>query len=184
LIGNVRYGTDIKLDDLQTLYDAVIFATGARKDRDLAIPGEDLAGSYGAADFVSWYDSHPDAPRDWPLTAQSVAVLGAGNVALDVGRVLAKQADDLLSTDISDNVYAGLRDSRVTHVQVFARRGPAQVKFSPMELRELAQVPRVSTQPGSAAQGEPPDPRCRILKSMSRRPGRSIRAYRSLVVVG
>lgn len=140
IFGNVRFGTDITLDDLKQHYNAVIFSTGAVRDADLDIPGIDLPGSYGAADFVSWYDGHPDYPREWPLTAKSVAVIGNGNVALDVARVLAKHADDLLPTEIPDNVYAGLAASPVTDVHVFGRRGPAQVKFSPLELRELGEL--------------------------------------------
>ena len=143
LLCNVDYGTDLTLEDVRRHYDAVIFATGAIKDAELGIPGIDLDGSYGAADFVSWYDGHPDVPRTWPLTAQHVAVLGAGNVALDVARVLAKHADDLLPTEVPANVYEGLKASPVTDVHVFARRGPAQAKFSSLELRELGHVPDV-----------------------------------------
>ncbi|MGW8565468.1 FAD-dependent oxidoreductase [Isoptericola sp. NPDC055881] len=143
LLGNVDYGVDLKLDDLRQFYDAVIFSTGAIKDAALPVPGIDLEGSYGAADFVSWYDGHPDVPRTWPLEAKEVAVLGAGNVALDVARILAKHADDLLPTEIPANVYDTLKGSPVTDVHVFARRGPAQVKFSPLELRELGHVPDV-----------------------------------------
>lgn len=142
-IGNVDYGTDVDLERLQQHYDAVIFSTGASSDRPLEIPGIDLPGSYGAADFVSWYDGHPDAPRDWPLTAKSVAVIGAGNVALDVARMLAKPADEQLTTEIPDNVYQGLALNEATDVHVFARRGPAQLKFTPMEFRELSHSPSV-----------------------------------------
>ena len=140
VFGNVRYGVDITLDDLKAHYNAVIFSTGAIKDADLDVPGIDLDGSYGAADFVSWFDGHPDFPRTWPLDAQSVAVVGVGNVALDVSRILAKHADDLLPTEIPDNVYEGLKQSSITDVHVFGRRGPAQVKFTPLELRELGEV--------------------------------------------
>ncbi|MCG2798702.1 MAG: FAD-dependent oxidoreductase [Cellulomonas sp.] len=143
MLANVDYGTDLTLADLREHYDAVIFATGAIRDAALTIPGVDLDGSYGAADFVSWYDGHPDVPRTWPLTAQHVAVLGAGNVALDVARVLAKHPQDLLPTEVPANVYEILSSSPVTDVHVFARRGPAQVKFSPLELRELGMVPDV-----------------------------------------
>jgi ferredoxin--NADP+ reductase len=143
LLGNVDLGPDIKLEELRTYYDAVVIATGAMADRPLGIEGENLLGSFGAADFVSWYDAHPDVPRTWPLTAKSVAVLGAGNVALDVARVLAKTADEMLTTDIPEHVHAGLRANRATDVHVFARRGPAYVKFSPLELRELAHSPNV-----------------------------------------
>ncbi|MFE4468858.1 FAD-dependent oxidoreductase [Leifsonia sp. NPDC056824] len=140
IFGNVTYGVDITLDDLKRHYNAVIFATGAVHDSDLDIPGIDLGGSYGAADFVSWFDGHPDVPRTWPLNAKSVAVIGNGNVALDVSRILAKHADDLLPTEIPDNVYDILKESPVTDVHVFGRRGPAQVKFTPLELRELGEL--------------------------------------------
>lgn len=138
--GNVEYGKDITLEDLKQHYNAVIFATGAIKDADLNIPGIDLDGSYGAADFVNWYDAHPDFPRQWPLNAKQVAVIGNGNVALDVARVLAKLPDDMLSTDIPAHVYEGLKNSPVTDVHVFGRRGPAQVKFTPLELREACHI--------------------------------------------
>ncbi|MDL9981563.1 FAD-dependent oxidoreductase [Microbacterium sp. ASV49] len=140
IFGNVRFGTDITLDDLKRHYNAVIFATGAIKDADLAIPGIDSEASYGAADFVSWYDGHPDFPREWPLDAASVGVIGNGNVALDVARMLAKHADDLLPTEIPANVYDGLAASEITDVHVFGRRGPANVKFTPLELRELGEL--------------------------------------------
>ncbi len=143
LFGNVEYGVDLKLGDLREFYDAVIFSTGAEKDRELDIPGIDQQGSFGAADFVSWYDGHPEVSRTWPLTASSVAVLGVGNVAIDVARILAKTADELLTTDIPDNVYQGLKSSPVTDVHVFGRRGPAQAKFTPLELRELDHSPNV-----------------------------------------
>jgi ferredoxin/flavodoxin---NADP+ reductase len=116
----------------------VIFSTGAIRDAELDLPGIGLQGSFGAADFVSWYDGHPDVPRQWPLEAKEVAVIGNGNVALDVARMLSKHADDLLVTEIPDNVYAGLKASPVTDVHIFGRRGPAQVKFTPLELRELS----------------------------------------------
>lgn len=139
IFGNVNFGTDITLDDLKQHYNAVIFATGAVQDADLAIPGIELEGSYGAAEFVSWFDGHPDYPRSWPLEAREVAVIGNGNVALDVARILAKHADDLLVTEIPDNVYQGLKESPVTDVHVFGRRGPTSVKFTPLELRELGE---------------------------------------------
>ena len=143
--GNVEYGKDITLDDLKTHYNAVIFSTGAVKDANLNIPGIDLEGSFGAAAFVNWYDAHPDFERSWDLSAKEIAVLGNGNVALDVARVLAKPAEAMLSTDIPDNVYQGLRASQASDVHVFGRRGPAQVKFSPLELREAVHLEDVDT---------------------------------------
>ncbi|MEX1078176.1 MAG: FAD-dependent oxidoreductase [Homoserinimonas sp.] len=140
LFGNVHYGTDLTLDDLKKHYNAVIFATGAVRDAHLSIPGIDLEGSFGASEFVSWYDGHPDFPRSWPVTAREVAVIGNGNVALDVARMLAKHAEDLLPTEIPANVYDVLKGSPVTDVHIFGRRGPAQVKFTPLELRELGEL--------------------------------------------
>ena len=140
-LGDVEFGTDLTTEDVRHHYDAVVYATGALKDADLEIPGIDLEGSYGAADFVAWYDGNPDYPRTWPLEAEQVAVIGNGNVALDVSRVLSKPADELLRTEIPANVYEGLRAAPTTDVHIFGRRGPAQTKFSPLEARELA-LPR------------------------------------------
>lgn len=137
LLCNVTIGVDVTIGELRDSYDAVVVATGALRDAPLEIPGIDLPGSFGAADFVSWYDGHPDASTTWPLRAESVAVVGAGNVALDVTRMLVKHAHTLADTDVSDNVYAGLAVNPIRDVHLFARRGPADVRFSPIELREL-----------------------------------------------
>ncbi|GLJ62739.1 pyridine nucleotide-disulfide oxidoreductase [Microbacterium barkeri] len=139
-LGNIEVGRDVSIEELQERYHAVILATGAIRDAALDIPGIDKAGSYGAADFVAWFDGHPDVPRTWPLDAQQVAVIGNGNVALDVARVLAKLPEDLRSTEVPDNVLEGLEGSAVTDVHVFGRRGPADIKFTPIELRELGEV--------------------------------------------
>ena len=104
IFGNVRFGEDITLDDLKKHYNAVIFATGAVRDASMNIPGHELEGSYGAAEFVGWFDGHPDFPRTWPLEAREVAVIGNGNVALDVSRILAKHVEDLMPTEIPANV--------------------------------------------------------------------------------
>ena len=138
--GNVSFGSDLHLKDIRENYHAVIFATGAIKDAALDIPGVEFDGSHGAADFVSWYDGHPDYPRTWPLEAKEIAVLGNGNVALDVARVLVKLPDDMLGTDIPANVYAGLLQSPATDIHVFGRRGPQSIKFTPIELRELGEI--------------------------------------------
>lgn len=140
LFANVHFGRDISLADLREHYHAVIFATGAISDAPLVIPGIDADGSFGAADFVSWFDGHPDVPRTWDLSAREVAVVGNGNVALDISRMLIKHAEDLLTTEIPDNVYAGLRDNPIQTLHVFGRRGPLQVKFTPLELRELGEL--------------------------------------------
>lgn len=143
LIGNVDFGVDITLAELQERFHAVVFTTGADRGRSLVIPGAGLPGSHAGSDFVSWYNGHPDVARTWPLDAERVAVIGAGNVALDVARVLSKTSDELLATEIPDNVHQCLRASRLKEVHIFARRGPAQAKFTPLELRELGQSPNV-----------------------------------------
>lgn len=140
LIGNVEIGKDITLERLSSHYDAVILATGSDSDADLDIPGADLPEVYGASKFVYWYDGHPDYPRTWPLEATDIAVVGVGNVALDVARILTKPVSELMSTDIPDNVAEGLAANPAKHVHLLGRRGPAQAKFTPMELRELGEV--------------------------------------------
>jgi ferredoxin--NADP+ reductase len=143
-IGNVHVGVDLKLEELRQFYEAIIFATGAERDRSMGIPGEDLRRSYGAADFVAFYDSHPDREQVWDLSEQrSVAIIGVGNVGLDVARMLGRSADELLSTDIPPHVYEALSKSEITDIHMFARRGPAQAKFTPVELRELDHSPNV-----------------------------------------
>jgi ferredoxin--NADP+ reductase len=140
-IGNVAYGDDLTLDDVRAHYDAAVFATGSPHDRRLGVPGEDLPGSHAAADFVAWYSGHPQYAPGFPLGASSVAVIGAGNVALDVARVLALGSDGLAHTDVPDAALAALADHPVDDVHIIARRGPAQAKFTLVELREMAELP-------------------------------------------
>lgn len=140
-LGNVAFGDDLSLDDLRTYYDATVFATGSPHDRRLGVPGEDLPGSHAAADFVAWYSGHPQYAPAFPLGARSVAVIGAGNVALDVARVLALGADGLAHTDVPDAALAALGAHPVADVHIIARRGPAQAKFTLVELREMAELP-------------------------------------------
>lgn len=139
--GSIKFGADLTLDELRGHYDAVVFATGAAKDAALDIPGNQLRGFFGASTFVSWYDGHPDAPTTWPLTSEHVAVVGNGNVALDVARMLAKDPHDLNPTEVPAHIQRGLLDSKVKVVHVFGRRGPADTKFTPLELRELGEQP-------------------------------------------
>jgi ferredoxin/flavodoxin---NADP+ reductase len=144
-VGGVHFGTDVTREDLLATYDAVVYATGAMRDRRLGIPGEDLPGSQAATDFVNWYCGHPDVdPAAFTLDAESVAVIGVGNVAVDVARILARDAAELEQTDISEPVMAALRASRVREVHVIGRRGPAHGKFTTKELRELGELAGVS----------------------------------------
>lgn len=144
LLANITIGRDITVDELRSHYDAVVFSTGAVGDRDLGIPGTDLEGSFGAGEFVGFYDGNPRFARSWDLSAQSVAVVGVGNVGLDVARILAKTGDELLVTEIPDNVYRSLKNNKATDVHVFGRRGPAHVKFTPQELKELDHSPTIN----------------------------------------
>lgn len=143
-VGGVHFGTDVTREELLAGYDAVVYATGAMRDRRLAIPGEDLPGSYAATDFVNWYCGHPDIDAGaFTLDAESVAVIGVGNVAVDVARILARDPAELEHTDIPEPVMAALRTSKVREVNVIGRRGPAQAKFTTKELRELGELPGV-----------------------------------------
>lgn len=140
-LGNVSFGDDITRADLRAHYDAVIYATGTQGDRRLGIPGEDLPGCTGAREFVNWYCGHPDvAGRDFSLGGPHVAVVGAGNVALDVARMLAKSSDEIAATDVPDRVLESFRDNRITDIHLLCRRGPAQAKFTPIELREMGEL--------------------------------------------
>jgi ferredoxin--NADP+ reductase len=139
--GNVQLGRELSRDDLRRHYHQVVYAVGAQADREMGVPGEDLAGSYSSTDFVAWYNCHPDyVDRHFELCHRSVAVVGIGNVAMDCARVLAKRGDDLATTDISDEALARLRASGIREVLVLARRGPVQAKCSPPELKELSEL--------------------------------------------
>ena len=141
---DVEFGKDVTLDELLERYDAVLFATGAVEDKPLGLPGADLDGVYGAAKFVEWYDGYPTGAREWPLDAEEVAVIGGGNVAMDVARELMRNADDLKErTDIPDNVYEGIKANKAKTLHLFIRRGVAQAKFSVQELREMEKLPGV-----------------------------------------
>ena len=139
--GNVNLGTDISHVDLKAHYDQIIYAVGAQSDRKLDIPGEDLEGSFSATEFVAWYNGHPDFRHyEFDLTVESVAVIGVGNVAMDVTRILAKSVDELKTTDITDYALEELRESKVRRIHIFARRGPVQAKFTNPEIKELGEL--------------------------------------------
>jgi len=140
-LGGVHLGDDVTREDLLASYDAVVYATGAMRDRRMGIPGEDLPGSYAATDFVNWYCGHPDSAAEaFTLDAESVAVVGVGNVAVDVARILVKDPAALRSTDIPHAVLEALTSSKVREVHMIGRRGPAQAKFTTKELRELGEL--------------------------------------------
>ena len=139
--GNVEYGRDLKYEDLLELYDYTVFSTGAPTDRSLGVPGEDLRGSLSATEFVAWYNGHPDfVDLDVSLDTEAVVVVGVGNVAIDVARILARSVDELKTTDIADYALEKLAESRVRDIYVLGRRGPAQAKFTNPEIREFGKL--------------------------------------------
>ena len=143
LFCNVEVGVDIDVAELRKRYDAIVYATGADADNELRIPGEQLQGSESATSFVRWYNGHPEATGYDLASVRAVAVIGAGNVALDVTRILVKSPATLRSTDIDEATLAALDDSAVTDVHIIARRGAEHAKFTTKELRELGELPDV-----------------------------------------
>jgi ferredoxin--NADP+ reductase len=144
--GNVAFGEDIKLDELRRFYDAVILAHGAQSDRRLNIPGEDLPGSHTATEFVAWYNGHPDyVDRTFDLSCETAVVIGQGNVAVDVCRILAKTVDELSKTDIARHALDALAESRIRRIYMIGRRGPVQAKFTQVEIKELGALEACTT---------------------------------------
>lgn len=140
-IGNVTVGRDITVDELRNSHHAVIFTCGAETDRKLGIPGEDLAGSHTATEFVAWYNGHPDyRDRTFDLSHENAVVIGQGNVAADVSRILSKTVDELKNTDITQHTLDVLAESKIKNVYVIGRRGPAQAKFTSKELKEFGEL--------------------------------------------
>ena len=140
--GNVEFGRDIEQSDLLEHYDAVIYTVGSPADRALGIPGEDLSGSHSATEFVAWYNGHPDfREHKFDLSVKYAFVIGMGNVALDVARILAKNPEELAETDIADYALKTLRKSQLEDIWLVGRRGPLQAAFSPVELREFLELP-------------------------------------------
>ena len=139
--GGVELGTHVTVADLRQHYHQLFYCTGAQTDRRMGIPGEDLAGSHPATEFVAWYNGHPDY-RDLPfdLSQERAAVVGVGNVAVDVARILCRTHDELLATDIADHALEALRKSRIKEVYLLGRRGPAQAAFTNPEIKELGEL--------------------------------------------
>src|SRR5437764_2143827 len=145
-LGNVEVGADVSHAELMRHYTAVIYATGAQTDKSLGIGGEDLPGSWAATEFVAWYNGHPDyRGLEFDLSATRAVVIGNGNVAADVTRMLTLSAHELERTDVADHALEVLRESRIEEVVVLGRRGPAQAAFTSAEVRELGQIDGVDT---------------------------------------
>ena len=144
LFGNVEVGVDVSHDELMRHYSAVIYATGAQTDKSLGVPGEELPGSWPATDFVAWYNGHPGyRGLEFDLSRRRAVIIGNGNVAVDVTRMLTLSPGELERTDVADHALEALRRSRIEEVVVLGRRGPAQAAFTSSELRELGQLNRV-----------------------------------------
>lgn len=139
--GNVEVGRDVSLEELKDMYDAIVLAVGAPRDRKLRIPGEDKTGVFGSADFVGWYNGHPDFTELKPdLSTETVVVIGNGNVAIDAARVLVKTEAEMAETDIAEHAAAAIRASAIKDVYMVGRRGPIEAKFTNVELREMGKL--------------------------------------------
>jgi ferredoxin/flavodoxin---NADP+ reductase len=139
--GNVEVGRDVTHEELRRLYDAVVYSVGAQTDRRLGIPGEDLPGSWAATEFVAWYNGHPDFQElEFDLSHERAVVIGNGNVALDVARMLALTAEELAPTDTTDEAIAAINDAGVREILVVGRRGPVQAAWTPVEVGELGEL--------------------------------------------
>jgi ferredoxin--NADP+ reductase len=140
-LGNVTVGRDILVEELRRHYDAILFTCGAETDRRLGVPGEDLPGSHTATEFVGWYNGHPDyRDRNFDLTGKVAVIIGQGNVAMDVSRILAKSTAELADTDIADYALDALARSSIERIYVIGRRGPVQAKFTPPEIKEIGEL--------------------------------------------
>src|SRR5213592_1835636 len=140
-LGNVELGRDLHHEDLARLYDAVIYAVGAQTDRRLGIPGEDLPGSWAATEFVAWYNGHPDYQQlEFDLDVERAVVIGNGNVALDVARMLALTPEELAPTDTTEPAIESIGSSTLREIVIVGRRGPAQASWTTQELKEMGEL--------------------------------------------
>jgi ferredoxin--NADP+ reductase len=140
-IGNVEFGKDITLAELKNYYHQILFATGAQTDRRMGVPGEDLKGSHPATEFVAWYNGHPDyRDHEFNLQVERAAVVGIGNVAIDVARLLSLSREELLESDAADYAVEALANSKIKEVYLLGRRGPAQAAFTNPEIKEVGEL--------------------------------------------
>lgn len=177
----VEVGQDIADEELSDFYDVVVYTVGASTDRAVGVPGEELSGSTSATHFVAWYNGHPEATQPSGLDHERVVIVGHGNVALDVARIIAADPDALETTDIADGALSALRSSAVREIVLLGRRGPAQAAFTLPELIGLASLDDIDVEvdaPADALVGE--DPRTRLLADLAARPSR--RGVRTVVL--
>lgn len=139
--GNIEMGADITVESLRDYYHQILYATGTQTGRTMNIPGEELEGSHSATDFVAWYNGHPDyRDLEFDLSVECAAVVGMGNVALDVARILSRTPEELGTTDIADHALEVLAESKIKEVYILGRRGPVQAKYTPKEVKELGEL--------------------------------------------
>jgi len=156
--GNVEVGRDLLHEDLVRLYDAVVYAVGSQTDRRLGIPGEDLPGSWSATEFVAWYNGHPDFQHlEFDLDVERAVVIGNGNVALDVARMLALTPEELAPTDTTDPAIEAIGNSTVREILIVGRRGPAQASWTTQELKEMGELAGADVAVDDADLQDPPD---------------------------
>jgi NADPH-dependent glutamate synthase beta subunit-like oxidoreductase len=178
-IGNVMIGRDVSIAELQNLYDAVVLATGAPHDRKMGLPGEDLGNVFGSAAFVGWYNGHPDfADLSPDFSGKHAVVIGNGNVALDVARIMAKTRDEFASSDIVKHALDALAASNVTQITVLGRRGPHQIAMTPKELGELGHLQRAT--PVVEAADLPEESADSLLEPGQRKSVNHLRAYAAM----
>ena len=140
-VGNVEVGTDITIEELRQYYDALVFSYGAESDKKLGLPGENLPGVHSAREFVAWYNGHPDyVDSTFDLSQESVMIIGQGNVAIDVARILAKTVEELKTSDIAQHALDQLAESKVKNIYLLGRRGPAQAAFTSLEMKEMGEL--------------------------------------------
>ncbi len=185
-LGNVRVGRDLAVADLAAHYHQVVYAFGCESDQKLGVPGEDLAGVHSATEFVGWYNAHPDhRERTFDLArAKRVAIVGNGNVAMDVARVLLASPEHLATTDIADYALDVLRTNRVREVILLGRRGPAQAAFSPKEIEEIAELPDVDVVVSPAEIGLDPLSAAWLEKDGARSQQRNVKFLQERVAAG
>src|SRR5688500_606115 len=175
-VGNVTVGRDMSIAELEQLYDAVVLATGAPRDRALGIPGENLANVFGSAAFVGWYNGHPEfAALNPDLSGKTAVVIGMGNVALDVARILAKTRAEFAGSDIVVHALDALEASRIERIVILGRRGPHQIMMTPKELGELGHLERAA--PYVAATDMPAQEEDAILEPGLRKSVAHLRAF-------
>jgi ferredoxin--NADP+ reductase len=177
--GNVEMGRDLTHEDLSAYYHAIVYAVGARTDRRMGIPREHLPGSHSATEFVGWYNAHPDFRHlGFDLSVPSAAVVGNGNVAMDLARILASPPELLAGTDIADHALQALAERGITDIHVLGRRGPAQAAFTNKELKELGELPDVDVVVDPAALELGPEQEARLAASPDRTRDRNLEILR------